>query len=228
MDIKGRVLAQAQALFMKYGIRSVTMDDFARALGISKKTIYQYFNNKADIVFEVVKAHIEEEEEQQEHIISQATNAIQELTLLVPYIIQSFEETPSHLIHEVQKYYPLAWQLFEKHKSGFILEKVRENLIRGIKEGFYRSRINVELVARMRIAQIDASLSQDLFPSDQFDSVEVQIQMFNLYMYGIVSDKGRKLLNTYLVHGERYREVRRERREVRWERREERREMGDI
>ncbi len=200
MDIKARILIQASELFMKYGIRNVTMDGIARKLGISKKTIYQYFNNKANIVFEVSKAHFQEEEVKQEEIMRKAKNAVEELALFIPYVIQSFEEIPPNMIYEIQKYYPEAWKLFDRHKAGFILEKVRDNLRRGVAEGLYRPSINVELIARVRIAQIDASFSQDLFPSHQFDSIEVQLQMFSLYMYGIVSDKGRDLLNTYLVN----------------------------
>ncbi|RMG30814.1 MAG: TetR/AcrR family transcriptional regulator [Bacteroidetes bacterium] len=198
MDIKERILAQASELFMRYGIRSVSMDEIAKALGISKKTIYQYFHNKAAIVYEVTLAHFEAEEQMQLELSKQAENALEELTLLIPYLIRSFKEIPTQLIFELQKYYPKAWQLFERHKQAFILVKVRENLERGIREGLYRANIPVELMARIRLAHIDAGLSQELFPPQEFDHGEVQLQMFELYMYGIVSDKGRALLNTYM------------------------------
>lgn len=198
MEVKTRILEHAHELFMQLGIRSVTMDEIARGLGISKKTIYQYYGNKADIVYEVTHAYFEEEQRLHDEAMAQAENALHELTLLIPMVIQSMSRVPAHLIHEVRKYYPRAWGLYEAYKVDVILAKVRQNLLDGIQQGLYRSSMNVDLIARSRVAQVEAGLSAELFPPDQFDHTEVQLQMFELYIYGIVSDKGRELLNNYL------------------------------
>jgi AcrR family transcriptional regulator len=202
METKERILAHANQLFMKYGVRSVTLDDISRDLGISKKTIYQYFENKEDIVCEVARAHMQSEVEAGDQIAGISENALDELARFVHYTIQSLKTISPQLIFETQKYYPRAWQVFHDHKNDYILRKVRENLERGIREGLYRAEINVEIVARMRVAQIEMSLDPALFPPDQFDFLEIQLQMIELYMFGVMTKKGRSYLSAHRYHQE--------------------------
>lgn len=194
MNTKDRILAHADQLFMKYGVRSVTLDDIAKDLGISKKTIYQYFENKQDIICEVARAYMCREVEEGDRIIEEAENAVDELARFIHYVIQSMKLISPQMIYETQKYYPQAWKIFEEHKTDYILGTVRENLERGIKEGMYRDDIHVEIVSRMRVAQIAMSIDTSIFPIDEFDLLEVQLQMIELYLFGVMSKKGRKYL----------------------------------
>jgi TetR/AcrR family transcriptional regulator, cholesterol catabolism regulator len=202
METRERILTHANQLFMKYGARSVTLDDVARDLGISKKTIYQYFENKEDIVCEVTRNHMRAEEEAGNRIAGISENALDELARFIQHTIQSLKTISPQLIFETQKYYPQAWQIFHDHKNDYILSKVRENLERGIREGLYRADIHVEIVARMRVAQIEMSLDPALFPPDQFDFVEIQLQMIELYMFGVMTKKGRAYLSEHRYHRE--------------------------
>ena len=202
METPQRILMQADQLFMKYGVRSITMDDIAKDLGISKKTIYQYFENKEDIICEVARSYFQREEREGEEISRKSENALDELARLIHYTIQGLKTISTQLIYEIQKYYPRAWQFFHQHKNGFILRMVRENLERGIREGLYRPDIHVEIVSRMRVAQIEMSLDPKLFPPDQFDYLEVQLQMIELYMFGVITGKGREYLAKHRYHRE--------------------------
>ena len=202
METKERILTHAYQLFMKYGVRSVTLDDIARDLGMSKKTIYQYFENKEDIVCESVRGHMCMEIEAGNRIAEVSENALDELARFIHYAIQSLKTVSPQLIYETQKYYPRAWQVFHDHKNNYLLGKVRENLQRGIREGLYRDDIHVEIVARMRVAQIGMSLDPEIFPIDQFDVVEVQLQMIELYMFGVITKKGRNYLAEHRYHRE--------------------------
>lgn len=183
---------------MRYGVRSVSMDDIAQELGMSKKTIYQLFPSKAAIVEEVIRAHNEDEEGFCSEIESNCQHAIDELVQIVKRAIYLFQTVTHTLIHEVQKYYPEAWKILQHHTSTFLYEKVKENLQKGIQQGYYRKEIDIEVVARMRIAQINMGFDAKLFPIETFNYAEVQKQLMEIYMYGIVTPKGRALLQEYL------------------------------
>lgn len=174
------------------------MDNIAGDLGISKKTIYQYFDNKAHIIVEVMAAYVNEEKKQMEIVARNSENAVDEMAKIVRGSIKSFKGISPSLIYDIQKYYPKAWEVFEDYKSNFILQEVFKNLVQGIEEGVYRASINPEIISRLRVAQIDMSLRKEYFPLGKFDFTEVQIQMLEMYLHGIVTDKGRQLLTQYL------------------------------
>ena len=198
MEIKERIQHSASTLFMNYGVRSVTLDEIANELGISKKTIYQYFLNKAEIVLEVARAYVKEEQNQIEQIASYSKNAINELVNICAWSTSTFQNMAPKLVYEVQKYYPQAWKIFEEYSLGFILDKLKDNLRRGISEKLYRADMNIEMVARIRISQFDASTRQDYFPLNDFNPTKLQLEMFELFMYGIVTQEGRIVLQQYL------------------------------
>ncbi len=198
MEVRERILKKASDLYMHYGVKNVSMDDIAGELGISKKTIYLYFLRKADMVLEVSKAHFEAEKKIANLLLQSSENAVHELVLSLRQFHQTFQDISPRLIYEIQKYYPRAWQQFDDFKSNFILPVVRNNLLKGIAEGYYRPEIKVEIVALMRVTQMETGFNQTYFPYQQFNQRDVQIEMFHMYMHGLVTDKGQALLETYL------------------------------
>ena len=194
---KARILDQAMALFMKRGVRSVTMDDIAQDLGISKKTIYQHFQNKAEIVREVTKRHCLQNEAEFEEIAKSAQNAIDELVHVMLWLVQTLKEMAPNLIYDIQKYYPDAWETFHHYENEFVLVAVIDNLKRGIQEGLYREDLNVEIVSRMRVAQVDLGFDETLFPRKQFAHLSVQVEMLKFYIHGITTPKGKEALEAY-------------------------------
>ncbi|RMG59259.1 MAG: TetR/AcrR family transcriptional regulator [Bacteroidetes bacterium] len=190
MDIPQRILAHAHEVFMKYGVRSITMDEVARDLGISKKTIYQYYENKAALVYAVAEGYFQSEEKIATDISALARDAIDEIVRVARWSFQTFRTMSPNLVMEIRKYYPRSWEIFDCFKSDFIHNKVRDNLQRGIAEGLYRPEIHVEIVAQVRVNQIEFSLKPEAFPPDRFDPVEVQQQLFELYLRGIVTPEG--------------------------------------
>lgn len=198
MEIEQRILARAEQLFMQKGVKSISMDDIASDLGISKKTIYQYFSNKAELVYEISKGYFAREKAMLEEISRQSGNALEELVKVVHWSLRFFQNIHPGVMFDIRKYYPRAWSLFEEYKSGFVLAAMVKNLEQGIREGLYRPDINVAMVARMRLSQIDACMDQQYFPNTEFDFMELQIQMLEVFMYGIVTGKGRISLKEYL------------------------------
>jgi len=176
----------------------VTLDQIAKDLGISKKTVYQHFDKKADIVHDVCKAFVEEDQKCCEEISQTSIDAVDELVRLIRRMISIFQKISPQIIYEIRKYYPDAWNVIEKEISVFFLQKVTQNLERGIQEKYYRPEINVDIVSRMRIGAIQMGFDPVSFPPDQYNYGEVQVQLFEVYMYGIVADKGRNLLKQYM------------------------------
>ncbi|MDP5170707.1 MAG: TetR/AcrR family transcriptional regulator [Bacteroidia bacterium] len=200
MEGQERILSYATEQFLKLGVRNVTMDDLAQQLGISKKTIYQVYQTKADLVDAVAEAYFKNEETQSDLITQNANNAIDELSKIVIWTISTFRRVSPNLIHEIQKFYPDAWRRFESFSNNFILSKMKQNLAQGIAEGLYRSNLDVEIMARLRVMQIGGSLQSQYFPSEQFDQAKIQYEIFEFFLRGIVSDAGREVLNTHLSH----------------------------
>jgi AcrR family transcriptional regulator len=198
MDVKDRILLKAHALYMRYGVKSISMDDIANELGISKKTIYQYYERKADMVMEVSRFHFKAEKEISSQVMQQSENPVHELILSLRQFQQTFRNISTKIIYEIQKYYPEAWVLFEDFKQNYVLPIVEANLRQGIDQGFYRKDIDISIVAQLRVTQMEIGFRQEFFPTEQFNPRDVQIEMFRLYMYGLVTDEGRKLLDHYI------------------------------
>ncbi|MDX2246415.1 MAG: TetR/AcrR family transcriptional regulator [Bacteroidia bacterium] len=202
MEIRDRILARATQLFLQKGVKSISMDEIAADLGISKKTIYLYFATKAALVYEISQEYFRQEKAMMDEIAKQAVNALDELSKVVNWSLRFIRNVHPSVVYDIQKYYPHAWALFDEYKTHFVLTKLSENLERGISEGYYRKEINVEMVARMRLSQIDACLNPQYFPSGKFDFMELQVQMLEVYMNGIVTEKGREFLANFPTSSE--------------------------
>ncbi|MEL6590767.1 MAG: TetR/AcrR family transcriptional regulator [Bacteroidota bacterium] len=198
MNVEQRILTRASALFGKYGVKSVSMDDIAGELGISKKTIYQYYANKAELVHAFSQAFFNHESLVASELNQQAENAVHALILAIHQMQDTFKDISPQLIYQIQKYYPESWGLFEHFKQSIMLPLVKQNLEEGINQGYYRRDIHIDIVARMRVSQMELGLRQELYPYKSYDPREVQLELFRMYMYGIVTEKGRQQLFKYL------------------------------
>ncbi len=197
LDIKKKILKAAENLFMKYGVRSISMDDISRHLSVSKKTLYQHFADKEDIVSMTCQAHIETVANRFLEITKNAKNAIDELTKISICLKQNTEDTNPSLLFDLQKYHPKAWSVWLNHKNKFIRESVIRNLKQGIEEGHYRPELNVEIIAAMRLELVQLPFDDNAFPPSRFKMAEVQMQIFDHFVHGIVTEKGRKLYLKY-------------------------------
>ncbi len=195
--IKEKILAAAETLFMKYGIRSVSMDDIARHLAASKKTLYQHFADKDELVTTMSQEHMKREITEYEEITKISENSIDELNKISVRIRCDMEEMNPSLLFDLQKFHPRAWQLWLNHKSEFIMHSIVRNLNQGIEEGYFRPEINPGIIAMSRLVLIESAFDDRIFPKEKFNLVEVQSQFFDHFVYGICTDKGRKLYQKY-------------------------------
>jgi AcrR family transcriptional regulator len=197
LDIKGKILKGAEELFTKYGIRSISMDDIARHLAVSKKTLYQHFSDKEDIVTVTFKMHIDRHVVELEQIRLTAENAIDELAKISQCLKRTTQNTNPSLLFDLQKYHPKAWAVWMNHKNKFIRTSVVRNLKQGIDEGYFRPDINSEVLALVRLELIHLPFNEELFPRERFRLQDVLMQTFDHFVYGLVTDKGRKLYQKY-------------------------------
>ena len=196
-DIKEKILKGAEELFTKYGVRSISMDDIARHLSVSKKTLYQHFADKEDIVTITCKAHLERHAEEFEEIKNTAKNAIDELAKLSVCLKRNMQDMNPSLLFDLQKYHPKAWTEWLNHKNKFIRSSVERNIRQGIEEGYFRPEINPDVLSAVRLELVQLAFNEEIFPREKFRLPEVQMQIFDHFVYGLVTDKGRKLYQKY-------------------------------
>jgi AcrR family transcriptional regulator len=198
-----RIIEGGEELFLTAGIKSVTMDDIAKHLGMSKKTIYQFFKDKNELVIALVKKKLQEDEEQMSAIISKSGNVIEEMINMMKCSEEIFSRINPIVIHDMQKYHPDAWKQFQNFKSHVLVHTLEELLTKGIKQGYIRPEIDVKIIARMRVNQVELGFNASIFPVAEFNTWRVQQQFNEHFSYGICTLKGYKLLNQYKnIHDE--------------------------
>jgi AcrR family transcriptional regulator len=159
-----RIIDGATELFLQAGIKSVTMDDIARHLGMSKKTIYQSFDDKNELVLALVTKRLKDDECEMGKLISKSNNVIEEMIAMMKCSEEIFSRANPIVIHDMQKYHPDAWKQFQNFKSGVIVHTLEELLTKGIKQGYIRPDIDVKVMARMRVMQVEMGFNASLFP----------------------------------------------------------------
>ncbi len=197
IDNREKILKGAEDLFVKYGIRSISMDDIARSVGVSKKTLYQYFEDKEDLVSMVSKSHLERSTKQYDDLRITSANSIEELARLSVCLKKDMEEMNPAMLYDIQKFHPKAWSIWLEYKNKFIRESVVRNLKQGIEDGYIRDEVNPEILASVRIELVQLAFSQDIFPREKFSLAEVQGQIFDHFVFGLVTEKGKKLYMKY-------------------------------
>lgn len=198
MKFQNQVIEKSQELFFKYGLKSITMDDLAREMAISKKTLYASFNNKQEIINIITIKLIEEHERDCVEIEKNASNAIEEILIYVNSVKSIFQQFNYRITYEMKKYYSESWDILKNYKKEFLLQKVKNNLKRGVKEGLYRDNLNVEIISSLRMEQMKIISNSVLFLSTNINKKEVSRELFFQILYGMSTIKGHRLINKYL------------------------------
>jgi AcrR family transcriptional regulator len=197
MDTKTRILTGAGELFFKYGIKSITMDDIAKHLGMSKKTIYQFFEDKDQIVLSLTRANLAMHQNNFETIEKNSKDPIHEIVNSAEQMKNVFTRINPVMFYDMQKYYPKAWADFKEFKEKCVFEMIENNLQRGIKMGLYRKNIDVKIMATLRIEEVEMAMDPNRFPAERYNLSKVQVELLDHFLHGICTLKGHKLLNKY-------------------------------
>lgn len=197
MEVQERIKQKADELFRRYGIRSVTMDEIASQLGMSKKTIYQYCADKDQLVDAVTIDEIQFSEKSCLKNRAASANAIEEIFLIMEFVEVMFRNMNPAMLYDLEKYHPESYKRFLEHKNKFLFEMIKQNLERGIKEELYRPEINVEIMTHFRLESMMLGFNIQLFPPTKFNLAELQQEIIEHFLYGLATLKGYKLILKY-------------------------------
>lgn len=184
---------------MRYGIKSVTMDDIARELGISKKTLYKFVENKADLIQKIFHEYIKCEKGEMDQILHASANAIEEIQNIGKYVIQQLRELAPTVLYDLQKYYRESWTLLQSLHQQYIYQVIKANLERGIKEGLYREDLDSDIIAKLYVGKTSLLVDEGLFPLKRYDKGSLFKEYIKYHVQGIASPKGLKLFKELQV-----------------------------
>ncbi|MBA2250504.1 MAG: TetR/AcrR family transcriptional regulator [Chitinophagaceae bacterium] len=197
MEIKDRIKHKADDLFRRYGIRNITMDEIAGQMGISKKTIYLYYADKDELVDEVITDMLQFNQLRCDSDREIAVNAIHEIFLAMEMIKEMFENMNPSILYDLEKNHPNTFARFLEHKNKYLLQILKDNIERGIKQKLYRPEVNADIVARIRLETMFLPFNQEIFPKNKFRLAEVERHLIEYYLFGIASLKGYELILKY-------------------------------
>ncbi len=182
---------------MRYGVHSVSMDDIAAQLGMSKKTLYQYYTDKEELVDVVLSALLENNRRQCLADRQKAENAIHEIFQAFDMMQEIFTNMNPSIVFDLEKYHPAVYKKFQQHKQIFLYQVIRQNLERGINEEVYRPEINVDVLTRFRIESMMLAFNSEIFPANRTQLVSIQEEILEHFLYGLSAIKGQKLIQKY-------------------------------
>lgn len=199
---KYRIQKAAHDLVMQYSIRSVSMDDIAANLGMSKKTLYQYFEDKDELIESVVEGIIRNSQCRCNEDKCKATNAIHEIFLVIEMIVEMFKSMNPSVLFDMQKYHPAAFSKFLKHRNDYLYNTCIQNLERGIREGLFRPEINTEIISRYRVESMFLPFNPEFQRNLKNNLLEIEEEIIIHYLFGIVTLKGYKMVLKYMEQKE--------------------------
>jgi AcrR family transcriptional regulator len=192
MDIQERILDTAFSLFCQFGTRSITMDDIAQRMGVSKKTLYAHFADKDELVGHAITRYLNNLDQECLENQDKAANAIDELFLVMKMLDQSFRNMNPIILFDLQKFHAKAYQIFQDYKNNNLKKTVRQNLERGVREGLYRADFDLEIMTQYRLATSMLCFQPDIFPFGKYEMSQVQRILLEHFLYGLVSPEGYK------------------------------------
>lgn len=197
METATRILTKADEMFRRYGIRAVTLDEIANTLGISKKTIYQYFTDKDALVDAVMDGEFQQTLKDCRHCSVAAKDAVEEIILLMESLEKDFRNLNPLVLFDLKKFHYNTFMKFDDFMHLHMLKMVRDNLTRGINEGVYRESLNIDILSRFRMASVQMLFDLQVFPPEKFDLATVSTTILDHFLYGVVNTKGYKLIEKY-------------------------------
>lgn len=196
MEVQERIMDTAFGLFRQFGTRSITMDDIAERMGISKKTLYAHFTDKDDMVTQTIDRFIVQVKEECFTDREQSKDAIQELFLVMDMLDRRIRNMNPVIILDLQKFHSKAYQLFLDYQNNTLTTMIRENLERGIREKVYRPDLDIKILTQYRIHACMICFQPEVFPVG-YDMMKVQKVLLENFLYGVASMEGYQLIEKY-------------------------------
>ena len=192
------ILQKVRCLYMKYGIKSVTMDDVSRELGISKKTLYQYVKDKSELVEGIIDEELERHTDYFNTLFGKGLNALDELIEVHKSVSLMLKEHNPAVEYDLRKYYPDQYQRIVSIRREHMYNNILANLRKGKEEGLFRAELNEVIIAKLQILRIENTFDNPFTSAEEFTSEKAFLEMFIYHIRGIASEKGLKELEIKL------------------------------
>lgn len=188
---------KAHDLFNKFGVRSITMDEIANQLGISKKTIYQYFADKDELVDAATVAHINKNTLRCNADRDVSENAIHEIFLIIVMVQEMLSNMSATIFYDLEKFYPKTFAKFNAYRNTYLYDVVYANLERGIKESLYRPELQLDIITKLRLEVMFLPFNQNVFPTGKYNVATIEKELLEHYLYGVATTKAHKIIDKY-------------------------------
>jgi AcrR family transcriptional regulator len=191
---KQHIISESIQLFLKFGVKSLTMEDIARKLGISKKTLYAHVKDKEDLLLQAVVLFGKFEDKQLSEICSRGLNAIDESLEIKKWVLDMIQNIHPSVAYDIEKFYPAVSKRMKTSRHENVYRSIYQNIVKGQKEGLYRSDINADILAKLYIGRMESIFDQELFPSSTYNVSDVYMEWFIYHIHGMATSKGLQIL----------------------------------
>jgi len=200
--MRNKIIHKSSELFLTLGFKSVTMDDIASAMGISKKTIYVHFSNKTKLVEAVTFTLFENICDGIDCICAGATNPIEELYDIKMFVMQHLKNEKASPLFQLKKYYPIIHDALKSKQFEKMHESVSKSLDNGIETGVFRPNIDVEFISRLYFNGMTGVKDEAIFPRNKFNMEYLMESFLEYHLRAIVTEKGFKILNQFITENQ--------------------------
>ena len=198
IDLEKSIVITSTELFLTLGFKSVTMDDIAEEMKISKKTIYTFFANKEALVQSVVFSVYSYITTNLTQIREKASNPISELYEVKMFIMHQLKGEKTSPQHQLRKYYPNIHKELQKKQFDFMTKSVKKSLTKGVEMKLFRPSIDIDFISRMYFNGMVGIKNVDMFPIEKYSPEQLMENYLDYHLRAIVTDNGMKLLSSYI------------------------------
>jgi AcrR family transcriptional regulator len=192
------ILHKVRDLYLRYGIKSITMDDVSSHLGISKKTLYQYVKDKNELVAKVIDCQIDTIQDDSACAQNKGLNAIEDLLVVSKMLNQMLKQINPAMEYDLKKYYPEHYQRFMTMRREHMYTQIIRNIQKGKEEKWYRAELNETIIAKFQLSRIEFIMQSDLFTVEEFTSPKFFQEIFEYHIRGIANKQGIDFLENKL------------------------------
>ncbi|MBN2635800.1 MAG: TetR/AcrR family transcriptional regulator [Prolixibacteraceae bacterium] len=199
MELRDRITNEGTKQFFQYGIRNVTMDDIAVSLGISKRTVYETFKDKSELVQNCIEVLNHKQDKRVNEVVSQSENAIKSIFVFMREGMRVMNEINPVFFKDMEKLYPSLWKKIEKEALAKRYNLSSKLLTRGVSEGLFREDLNIDIVAKLFHTQLTIFSDETVFPRDKYNHAEIFQNMIINFTRGISTLKGIEIIDNTIL-----------------------------
>ncbi|OCK43882.1 TetR family transcriptional regulator [Tenacibaculum soleae] len=196
--MRDKIIDKAGVLFLNLGFKSITMDDIAKELAISKKTLYKYFSKKTELVDASTDAVHNTINEAINNIKAQNYNAIEEEFAVKAVFKEMFKNAKTSPMYQLKKYYPETYTKLMEREECLFRDCNIDNLIRGIEQGFYRKNLKIELAVKFYFTLIFGVFESEMYGNEMQELIKIEYEILEYHIRAIATPKGIKELEKQL------------------------------